>query len=53
MISNPKHDRFYGKRNDRMPAYGEEKILDARSIELIADWLRSSDPGRASVLARP
>jgi len=41
IISNPKHDRFYGKRNDRMPAFGEEKILDARSIELLADWLRS------------
>jgi ubiquinol-cytochrome c reductase cytochrome b subunit len=44
IISNPKHDRFYGARNDRMPAYGEEKILDARSIELITDWLRSTEP---------
>ena len=43
MISNPKHERFYGKRNDRMPAYGEEKILDARSIQLIADWLRGAE----------
>lgn len=40
IISNPKHEPFYGKRNDRMPAFAEEKILDARSIELIADWLR-------------
>lgn len=39
-IANPKHDRFYGKRNDRMPAYGDEKILDARAIGLVADWLR-------------
>jgi hypothetical protein len=23
-----------------MPAFGDEKILDARSIELVADWLR-------------
>ena len=40
IISNPKHDRFYGKRNDRMPAFAEEKILDERQIGLITDWLR-------------
>jgi len=39
-ISNPGHERFYGKRNDRMPAYGEEKQLDPHAIGLIADWLR-------------
>ena len=43
LISNPKHERFYGKRNDRMPAFGEEKILDAKSIELLADWLRGGE----------
>jgi len=42
LITNPKHERFYGKRNDRMPAFGE-KILDARAIEMIADWLRGSE----------
>lgn len=50
-ISNPAHDRFYGRRNDRMPAYKEESILDQRSIELLADWLRggeSSQAGQAS-----
>jgi ubiquinol-cytochrome c reductase cytochrome b subunit len=40
IIANPKHERFYGKRNDRMPAFADDKILDARSIELLADWLR-------------
>ena len=40
LISNPKHERFYGKRNDRMPAFGEEKILDAQALGLLADWLR-------------
>src|SRR5437899_11178536 len=40
LITNPSHIRYYGKRNDRMPAFGDEKILDARSIELVADWLR-------------
>jgi ubiquinol-cytochrome c reductase cytochrome b subunit len=40
IISNPAHERFYGKRNDRMPAFAEEKILDAQSIELLVSWLR-------------
>ncbi len=53
IISNPKHERFYGQRNDRMPAYGEEKILDAHSIGLIVDWLRSGETTKASVLAKP
>ena len=39
-ISNPAHERFYGDRNDRMPAYGEDGILDAREIGLVVDWLR-------------
>jgi ubiquinol-cytochrome c reductase cytochrome b subunit len=39
-IGNPKHEKFYGEHNDRMPAFGEEKILDAESIGLLADWLR-------------
>ena len=39
-ISNPAHSKFYGKRNDRMPRFAEEKILDEKSIGLITDWLR-------------
>jgi len=39
-ISNPAHERYYGKRNDRMPRFAEEKILDAKAIGLVADWLR-------------
>ena len=39
-ISNPAQERFYGRRNDRMPAYGEDKVLDDDAIRLIADWLR-------------
>jgi ubiquinol-cytochrome c reductase cytochrome b subunit len=39
-ISNPSHERFYGERNDRMPAYGEEKSLTPEEIGLVADWLR-------------
>ncbi|MEO5802685.1 MAG: c-type cytochrome, partial [Verrucomicrobiota bacterium] len=40
IISDPTHPRFYGKKNDRMPAYAEDKILDAQSIELLVNWLR-------------
>jgi ubiquinol-cytochrome c reductase cytochrome b subunit len=39
-LSNPAHTRFYGKRNDRMPAFAEDKILDNHAISLLADWLR-------------
>jgi ubiquinol-cytochrome c reductase cytochrome b subunit len=40
LISNPKHERFYGKRNDRMPAFAADQILDPQAIGLLADWLR-------------
>ena len=40
LITNPAHTNYFGKRNDRMPAFGEEKILDATTIGLVADWLR-------------
>ena len=39
-ITNPAHEKFYGKKNDRMPRFGDEKILDAHTIGLVADWLR-------------
>ena len=40
VITDPSHARFYGKRNDRMPLFGKDQILDAASIGLVADWLR-------------
>ncbi len=40
IIGNPKHNRFYGRRNDRMPAFADEKVLTPDQIGLIADWLR-------------
>lgn len=40
IITNPAHPRFYGDKNDRMPAFGEQHILDDHSIGLIVDWLR-------------
>lgn len=39
-VRNSAHPNFYGGRNDRMPAFGAEQILDARAIGLVADWLR-------------
>lgn len=41
ILNNPAHPRYYGKRNDRMPAFGEQQILDENSLGLIADWLRA------------
>ena len=41
-IKNPAHKRFYGRRNDRMPAYGERQELTDRQIEMITDWLRDA-----------
>jgi len=54
MISNPSHDRFYGKNNDRMPAFAEsnsdpkKNILSQHDLELLIDWLRGDGhmPGR-------
>jgi ubiquinol-cytochrome c reductase cytochrome b subunit len=39
-IGNSSHEKFYGERNDRMPAFAEEKMLTEQEIGLIADWLR-------------
>jgi ubiquinol-cytochrome c reductase cytochrome b subunit len=39
-LDNPASDRFYGKANDRMPAFGADKRLTAQEIGLIVDWLR-------------
>ena len=55
-IRNAAHPRFYGARNDRMPLYGEQKILTDREIEMIVDWLRddarpTSDASAAAATA--
>ena len=58
IIKNPAHKRFYGKDNDRMPAYAESddetgNLLSNREIELLADWLRGDwfEPAEAEVAA--
>ena len=46
IIGNPAHERFYGKENDRMPAYAEsssdpkKNVLSQQELELLVDWLR-------------
>ena len=45
IISNPAQSRYYGKKNDRMPAYAPSaeatgNVLSQRDIGLLADWLR-------------
>ena len=41
-ITNPEHPGFYGKGNDRMPAFGTKEILNPKQIGLLADWLRGT-----------
>jgi len=48
-IGDPAQDRFFGKRNDRMPSFGAKKILDAESIGLVADWLRGDWAGNEAL----
>jgi ubiquinol-cytochrome c reductase cytochrome b subunit len=45
ILRNPAGQRFYGKLNDRMPAYAAaddpaQNTLSAAQIKLLADWLR-------------
>jgi len=46
IIKDPTHERFYGNRNDRMPAYAKsiekpaENLLSAQQVGIVADWLR-------------
>jgi ubiquinol-cytochrome c reductase cytochrome b subunit len=40
VIADPAHDRFYGKKNDRMPRFKVDGVLKDEEIALIADWLR-------------
>lgn len=49
-VSNPAQERFYGKKNDRMPTFrahaaGEgQNLLSQHDLELIVDWLRGQWP---------
>ena len=39
-ILNPSHAQFYGDKNDRMPKFGDDKVLDAKTMGMMVDWLR-------------
>lgn len=39
-LKNPAHDKFYGKRNDRMPAFGESSRLSDREMDMLIRWMR-------------
>jgi len=44
-IRNPADERFYGEKNDRMPAFAPHddarlNQLDEKSLGLLVDWLR-------------
>jgi len=39
-LNNPADPRFYGKDNDRMPAFGKDGRLSPRELGLLVDWLR-------------
>ncbi len=42
-IADPTLEKFYGSRNDRMPAYHPEQgdaLMTMQEIELLTDWLR-------------
>jgi ubiquinol-cytochrome c reductase cytochrome b subunit len=40
ILHDPGHDRFYGGKNDRMPAFGKDGKLTQEQIETIVNWLR-------------
>lgn len=43
IIKNPSHERFYGRRNDRMPAFGDEGILTDAQINMLVEWIRGDE----------
>ena len=40
IMDDPAHERFYGSKNDRMPAFGKDEKLTRKQMEQIAGWLR-------------
>ncbi len=40
IIRDASHPRFYGDRNDRMPAFGPDEILTEAEIGMLVRWLR-------------
>lgn len=55
MITDPKSPRFYGDRNDRMPAFAADaghpdfNLLSDREIDLLVTWLAAPQSERVNV----
>ena len=58
IIANPAAKRFYGDKNDRMPAYAEfedesRNTLNNRQIDALVKWLRTPPPGSETKKPEP
>lgn len=45
IIKNPAHERFYGSKNDEMPAHhksADDCLLSEQEIDTLVDWLRGT-----------
>jgi ubiquinol-cytochrome c reductase cytochrome b subunit len=40
IIHNPADKNYYGRRNDRMQAFGQKHELSAKQIDMLTQWLR-------------
>jgi ubiquinol-cytochrome c reductase cytochrome b subunit len=40
IVHNPADKNYYGRRNDRMQAFGLKRELNAKQIDMLAQWLR-------------
>jgi ubiquinol-cytochrome c reductase cytochrome b subunit len=40
ITQNPTEKKFYGRRNDRMPAFGVKGELSVKEMTMLADWMR-------------
>lgn len=40
IIADPDNPHYYGRNNDRMPAFGTKGILSSKEIDLLVSWLR-------------
>jgi ubiquinol-cytochrome c reductase cytochrome b subunit len=49
IVSDPSHERFYGKDNDRMPSFVRDEKLTVEEIGILVDWLRSKSSADSAV----
>ena len=44
-IRDASHTRFYGERNDRIPAFGPDEIASEAEVGLLVGWLGRGGTG--------